>query len=153
MSTEEIYNVIRVNDQIITSGQPTEDQVKAAASEGFANVINLAPHSSRGALPDEAGLVRSLSMTYCYVPVNWSKPTEADFAAFEKAMNDHKGEKTLIHCQANYRVTAFYSLYAQKNLGWSQAEAEAFRGKIWAAGDDPTWYDFIDEMTAKITGK
>jgi protein tyrosine phosphatase (PTP) superfamily phosphohydrolase (DUF442 family) len=151
MSTQDIYNAITVNDHVTTSGQPTEDQLKAAAAEGFTTVINLAPHSSRNALPDEAGLVTSLGMTYCYIPVDWSNPTDANFAAFDETMSEHTADKTLIHCQANYRVTAFYSLYAQKRLGWSQAEAEAFRGKIWAEGDDPTWLDFIAHITEQIS--
>ena len=40
--------------------------------------------------------------------------------------------KTLIHCAANFRVTAFYSLYAMKHLGWSEAQAAEFRASVWA---------------------
>ena len=153
MSTQDIYNAVKVNDLVTTSGQPTEDQLKDAAAEGFTTVINLAPHTARTALPDEPGLVTSLGLTYCYIPVDWSNPTDADFYAFDETMREHTADKTLIHCQANYRVTAFYSLYAQKNLGWSQADAEAFRANIWKEGDDPTWFDFIDHMTAQISVK
>lgn len=152
MGTQEIYNYRKVDDDVITGGQPLEEQLQAAAQEGFKTVINLAPHNSRNSLPDEAGLVKSLGMTYTYIPVDWGKPTEQDFEAFESAMQQRPEGKTLIHCQANFRVTAFYSLYALKNLGWSAEQAEKFRASIWMGSDYPTWDEFISDMTAKIEG-
>jgi uncharacterized protein (TIGR01244 family) len=140
-----------VNDTRITGGQPTEDQLRDAANEGFSAVINLAPHSSRNALPDEAGLVQSLGMTYHYIPVDWNTPTPADFEAFEAALNQHTDDKTIIHCAANFRASAFYMLYAMKNLGWTDEEAEAFRAPIWEGSQYPLWEDFIEEMKEKIS--
>ena len=152
MSTQDIYNYRQVDDSIITGGQPLEDQLQAAAQEGFTSVINLAPTTSRNALPDEAGLVQSLGMTYFYIPVDWSDPTEQDFEAFEIAMQQRPAGKTLIHCAANFRVTAFYALYALKNLGWSDEQGEAFRAPIWTGSSYPQWEAFIREMKAKIKG-
>ena len=85
-------------------------------------------------------------MTYHHIPVVWDNPQESDFAAFERLMQQLSAEKTLIHCAANYRVTAFYSLYAQKHLGWSAAQAAAFRASIWEGGDYPVWEKFIDHI-------
>src|SRR4051794_18678913 len=112
MPIDEIYNAIIVDDKIVTAGQPTEDQLKSAAAAGFTTVINLAPTDSRS-LNDEPGLVRDLGMTYVHIPVKWDNPLQADFETFEQAMNAHSADKTIIHCVANFRVTAFYSLYAQ----------------------------------------
>jgi len=61
--------------------------------------------------------------------------------------------KTLLHCAANFRVTAFYSLYALKHLGWSQAQTETFRAQIWEGSDYPIWEKFIRELTGLISGK
>jgi uncharacterized protein (TIGR01244 family) len=150
MSTQDIYNYRKVDEVVITGGQPLEEQLQDAAQEGFTAVINLAPTSSRNALPDEAGLVQSLGMSYSYIPVDWGHPTEQDFEAFEAAMKDRPEGKTLIHCAANFRATAFYSLYARKNLGWSDEQAEAFRTSVWAGSDYPQWESFIGEMKAKF---
>ncbi len=149
MPTNEIYNAIVVDDQIVTAGQPTEDQLKSAAAEGFANVINLAPTDSRS-LNDEAGLVRELGMAYFHIPVAWDNPLQKDFDAFESAMSQRSVGKTLIHCVANFRVTAFYSLYAQKQLGWTEAQANDFRAAIWQGSDNPVWEDFITRTQAQI---
>lgn len=143
MGTDEIYNHIKVNERLITSGQPTEDQLRDAAAEGFTAVINLAPVNPPYTPVDEAGLVRSLGMEYVYIPVDWNNPTDADFAAFESAMIRLYGEKVLLHCAANYRVTAFYSLYALKHLGWTEEQAGTFRAQIWAGSHYPVWGSFI----------
>jgi len=151
MSTQQIYNYRRVNEQIITAGQPTEEQLRQCAAEGFQVVINLATHGDQGSLPDEAGLLRSLGMAYVHIPVVWSNPREEDFLAFEQAMGKVAGSKTLIHCAANFRVTAFYSLYALKHLGWSEARADAFRASIWEGSDYPIWERFIRHIKARIS--
>jgi len=149
LGTEAIYNYRKVDDQIITGGQPTAGQLEAAAAEGFATVINLATINPRYSLEDEAGLVRSLSMTYSHIPVEWERPTEGDFEVFEMVMQELKPGKTLIHCAANFRVTAFYSLYATKHLGWSQERADEFRASIWRGSNYPVWERFIEQMKAK----
>lgn len=146
MSTQEIYNYRRVDDQLITGGQPTVEQLTSAAEEGFTTVINLATLNPRYSLGDEAGLVRSLGMAYHHIPVDWEHPTESDFEAFETLLQQMAPGKTLIHCAANFRVTAFYSLYAMKHLGWSEARADEFRNSIWHGSDYPVWERFIERM-------
>lgn len=149
MSTQEIYNYIKVNDQLIIGGQPTEDQLRSAAEEGFTTVINLATIDPEYSLEDEAGLVESLGMTYIHIPVDWEEPMESDFDLFEKVMEKLSAGKVLLHCAANYRVTAFYALYAQKNLGWSEEQAEAFRLQIWKDSLHPVWDEFIKTIRAR----
>ncbi len=152
MSVSEIYNVREVDDRLITGGQPSEDQLRAAASEGIDAVVNLATIDPRYSLPDEAGLVRSLGMTYHHIPVAWDDPTEADFAAFEDVMAELPPEsRTLVHCAANFRVTAFYGLYAIRHLGWSVEQAETFRAQIWQGSDFPVWESFIASMRQRLT--
>jgi protein tyrosine phosphatase (PTP) superfamily phosphohydrolase (DUF442 family) len=150
MSSEEIYNYLKVNEETFTAGQPTEDQLRAVAAEGFTTVINLAPVEPPYSLADEAGLVRSTRMAYHHIPVDWENPKAQDFEAFEETMAQVPEGKTLIHCIANFRVTAFYSLYAQKHLRWSEAQADEFRARIWAGSNHPVWDQFIAQMKRKI---
>ncbi len=149
-TTQDIYNYRKVNDTLITGGQPTEQQIRAAADEGFETVINLATGDARNALPDEGRVVRSLGMAYHHIPVEWEHPTAGDFAAFEGVMREVADAKTLLHCAANFRVTAFYSLYALKHLGWSEDEADKFRASVWSGSHYPVWETFIAEMKARI---
>lgn len=151
MGMPDIYNYRRVSDLLATAGQPTEEQLRSAAADGYRIIINLATINPRYSLPDEEGLVHSLGMVYHHIPVDWQNPLASDFAAFEQLMQSLPAEKTLIHCAANFRVTAFYSLYAQKWLGWTADQAKELRAFVWAGSNYPVWEDFIARMTAGMT--
>ena len=153
MATEEIYNYRKVNDQFVIGGQPTAEQLKSVAQDGFKTVINLATFNPQRSLENESGLVQSLGMAYYHIPVEWEQPSESDFEAFEKVISQLGGSKTLIHCAANFRVTAFYSLYALKHLGWSENQADAFRASIWQGSDYPIWEKFIAQIKATISAQ
>ena len=150
MTIQDIYHYVKIDDRIVTAGQPSEEQLKSAAAEGFQAVINLAPHDSRNALPDEAGTVASTGMTYHHIPVMWENPEETDFKKFSETLNQLGEQKVLIHCVANYRVTAFLGLYAMRELKWSQAQADQLMANFWARGEYPIWDQFIDRMKAQL---
>lgn len=149
MTTEQIRGYYKVDDQVITGGQPTEGQLRSAAEDGVQVVINLATFDPNSSLSDEGGLVRSLGLEYYPIPVAWDRPTEADFVKFANVLSEIGSKKVLIHCAANYRVTAFYSLYAMQHLGWSEAQADALRAVIWRK-PYPIWEDFIRQMKQAI---
>lgn len=148
MSVENIFNFIKINEKIGTAGQPTKEQLQAACDEGYEIIINLAPENSDNhALPDEQAVVTSLGMEYHNIPVEWNSPRVDDFDKFTKAMNNLGGKKVLIHCAANFRVSAFYSLYAMKHESWSTGQADQLIAKIWESRPDyrmdDTWKTFI----------
>ena len=155
MGTDDISNFIRINEQIGTAGQPTEEQLRSVRDEGYTAVINLAPENpDNHALPDERGLVTSLGMEYHNIPVEWSSPDTEDFEKFCKVMDDLRGSKVLIHCAANFRVTAFYSLYAMKRDGWSSDQANELIAKVWESlpdySMDDTWKSFIKHIRSDL---
>lgn len=149
MSTRDIYNYHKVDDHVITGGQPTTEQLQSTAKEGFNTVVNLATERPDSSL-DEASLVSSLGMAYYHIPVAWDDPKLSDFEAFENLVNQLGDQKILIHCAANFRVTAFYSLYAMKHLGWSEARADEFRMRVWQGSQYPIWEKFIGGLKARI---
>ena len=100
----DIYNYIRIDERLATSGQPSVDKLEAVAREGFEVVVNLALHDDpRYSLPDEARSVASLGMTYIHIPVKFDAPTEADLLAFFDAMDKHAGKKLLVHFREQAR--------------------------------------------------
>ena len=140
-----IYNFRRVDDSLVTGGQPTEPQLQSVAESGFGTVINLALHDNpRYSLPDEAGLVGSLGLTYIHIPVQFDAPQQADLLAFFAAMEAHRDQKMLVHCAANKRVTAFLGLYRVIRRGWETEKAFALMSEIWQP--DAVWSSFIADM-------
>ena len=150
MSVEEIFNFVRINEQIITGGQPTAEQFKAAGDDGIGTVINLAPSdAANNALPEEPELLAGLGMDYIHIPIDWDAPKPEHFTAFCSAMEEVGNKKVLVHCAANYRVSAMVSCYGMSHLGWSEAEADALVSKIWSSVPEYSmndiWQTFIDE--------
>ena len=142
---QDIYNYQFLNEKLSSSGMPTAEQMKELADAGVKVVINLALTTSPGALPDEASLVESLGMKYIHIPVEWNSPTNQNLDDFFTAMNEHKQEKVLVHCQANYRASAFVMLYRVLRQGWKKKDAFPIMEKMWNPEDFPVWQKFIDE--------
>lgn len=137
-----IYAYRQASPDVATSGQPRESHFPAIAAAGYSTVINLGLHDDkRYALPDEAGTVQNLGMTYVHVPVQFGNPTAADLVAFMDAMHDRAGEKIWVHCAANMRVTAFLGLYRIIRLGWDADRAFELMNTVWKP--DPVWEAFI----------
>lgn len=146
MSLEEIYNFIQISEALATSGQPTEAQMSEIAAAGYEVVVNLALGKSENALADEAGVVRALGMTYYHIPVVWEAPKLSDFEQFVPLMDSLAGQKVFLHCVANYRVSMFTALYAEKRWGWTRAQADAHIRRIWEP--DEVWAKFIEIVRA-----
>jgi len=142
---KDIYNYQYLNENLSSSGMPTAEQMKEVADEGVQVVINLALRTSPGALPNEDSVVESLGMKYIHIPVEWNSPTKQNLDDFFAAMDDHKQEKVLVHCQANYRASSFVMLYRVLRLGWKKEDAIPVMEKMWNPEDFPVWQKFIDE--------
>lgn len=136
-----IFNYLPLSATLVTAGQPTEIQLAAVKAAGFQRVINLAPHGLENSLPDEAGVVAKLGMHYVHIPVDFKHPTDADFAAFCTALQAATGQKTLVHCAANMRVSAFMYRYRTHVLGEDKTLAEQDLHRIWKPF--AAWEDFI----------
>ena len=114
------------------------------AREGVTDIINLGPHSNKGALPDEAGSVESLGMNYIYIPVDFDGPTEMDFQEFCDALDRFQGRKIHVHCIYNARVSAFFYRYAVEGKGGDVQDAATRMESIWRPGG--VWADFIGKI-------
>jgi uncharacterized protein (TIGR01244 family) len=144
-------NFRQVDESLLTAGQPNEAQLADAARQGVQVVVNLALHNDpRYSLADEAGCVRGLGMDYVHIPVQFKAPTEENLRAFIAAMDLHKGKKILVHCAANYRVTAFVGLYRVLCEGWNTDKAFEPMRSVWEP--DAVWKQFIGNILQRMPG-
>jgi len=145
---KDIYHYQVLDENLSSSGMPTVDQMKEVAEAGVQLVINLAPHEAPNAIPDEGELVNSLGMEYINIPVTWRAPESESLTRFMKEMDAHAGKKILVHCEANYRASAFVMMYRVLRLGWNKADAIPVMEKMWNPEDFPVWEKFIqDQLT------
>jgi len=146
MAIEDSYNFRRISDTLTTSGVVGAERLKELSALGYQAVINLLPDSSEFAVPDERALVESQGIAYVHIPVDFGNPARSDFEQFVAAMDDLGQKRLHLHCAANYRVSVFYSLYAQGKGLWDADAASSFVSDIWEPGDYPGWPDFIAEL-------
>ena len=127
----DIRNYKEYSPTFSSAGQPSREQLDLVKEAGFERVAYIAFSNSRGAIADEDAVVKELGMDYVQVPVIWNAPTKADFYAFAGAMQREPDKKTLLHCVANYRASAFAFMYRVVYLGVPVAEAKADMNTIW----------------------
>lgn len=142
---KDIYNYLYYDEKLSSSGMPKPEQLRSMAEAGVKVVINLATPTSEGAIPNESELVNGLGMEYVNIPVDWKNPTHEDLDNFLNAMDQHKDEHVLVHCQANYRASGFVALYRVLRLGWKKEDAFQDMQKIWNPVEYPVWDMFIEE--------
>ncbi|MBS1530948.1 MAG: protein tyrosine phosphatase family protein [Bacteroidetes bacterium] len=138
-----IYNFKQVNDRLACSGQPTEDQLKNLAADGYKVVINLALTGAKYSLPDEAKSVAELDLVYHHIPVQFDNPQLSELGEFLGLMQQHQNEKTLVHCAANYRASCFTGLYLLATRQLSHDDMTDFIVSTWQP--DPIWLQFVED--------
>lgn len=151
---EQVFNFRPVSQRISTSGQPTSGQLELIRNAGFEVVIDLAPVDlDRYSFAGEPERVAALGMQYFHIPVDFRNPTDIDFFLFSEAMDASLNKRVWIHCAANYRVTVFYSLWAEQQGLWDAGRSDEFIRSVWES--DPqwkmndVWQDFIANIRAE----
>jgi protein tyrosine phosphatase (PTP) superfamily phosphohydrolase (DUF442 family) len=149
MSVQEIYNYLEIEENLATSGQPTEEQIADIAAAGFGVVVNLALPTSTNALPDEASTARTSGLAYHSIPVIFESPQLDDFERFCSLMDALSGQKVWVHCVANWRVSTFVSLYGELRRGWTREQADELRLLFWES--DKVWDGFVQTLRDSFT--
>jgi protein tyrosine phosphatase (PTP) superfamily phosphohydrolase (DUF442 family) len=150
VSIEESYNFRRIHDRLTTSGLVSTAQLSDLLAEGYGALINLLPDTHEHAVADEARIVREQGLDYIHIPVAFEAPRHSDLEAFVDALDTLTSKKTHVHCAANYRVSAFYSLYALRRGLCTEDEADALVSDLWNPADHPVWLAFITDERRRI---
>ncbi|MEQ8205248.1 MAG: protein tyrosine phosphatase family protein [Woeseia sp.] len=142
----DINNFRQYSDTFASAGQPTLEQLPAVRDAGFERIIYIAWSDQAKALPNEDRLVANLGMDYLHIPVAWDAPTLGDFQMFAAAMQLTPVRKTLLHCQVNFRASAFSFLYRVIHEGVPVETAKRDLNSVWRP--NKTWRDWIFEVLA-----
>ena len=140
---EASLNFRRIDDTVTSSGSVVAEDLATLAANGYEVVINLLPDSSEYAVAGEADIVAGQGIDYISIPVDFAAPGEADLEAFGAAMDANAGRTIHVHCAANYRVSAFYGLYALRRGRLSVEQADEHLRSVWDPAEHPVWQEFI----------
>ncbi|MEM9385731.1 MAG: protein tyrosine phosphatase family protein [Pseudomonadota bacterium] len=134
----EIHNYHEVNDRLSTGGHVMAPQVPELKDAGFELVVNLATVQEDHNASDGPSLAAE-GIAYVHIPVLWSSPTLDDLDLFFAIMDARADRKTLVHCMANYRASAFVYLYRTLRQGVPEAQARRDLEVIW---NDQAWREY-----------
>lgn len=140
-SLDEIVNYLEYSSSFASAGQPTETQLEQIRDAGFERIVYIAFSTDGNAIANEDRLVRDLGMDYVQIPVVWDAPTVADFESFAAVMQRDPNQKTLLHCQVNFRASAFAFLYRVIHEGVPVVQAKTEMNTVWEPND--TWRELI----------
>jgi uncharacterized protein (TIGR01244 family) len=111
LNDAEINNFRAPEAEVLSTGQPTADQLRVMANAGVKHVINLrAPTEDAGF--NEQAMVESLGMTYHNIPVSVGDGgINADNAeSLQELLADFDGDGVVVHCATGNRVGALVSV-------------------------------------------
>ena len=134
-------NYRQYSETLASSGQPSAAQLEDAAEQGFQRIFYLAFSDNDTAIKNEDRVVKKLGMDYIHIPVDFDRPTLADFRVFASAMHGEAESKTLVHCQVNFRASTFTFLYRVTAKGVSMLDAKENLDDVWAPNE--VWFRFI----------
>lgn len=143
---EKINNYHAVSENLASSGMLELEEYQKIKAHGFTHVVNLIP----GNQIKERKYVESLDMSYEQIPVAWGNPKLSDFETFVDLMNSYGDDMVYVHCELNWRASAFVYLYRITQLGVSIDEAFKDLIAIWSPKDG--WQEYIDTITATHQG-
>lgn len=117
LSGAEINNFRAPEAEVLSTGQPTADQLRVMANAGVKHVINLrSPGEDAGF--NEQATVESLGMTYHNIPVSVADGgLNATNASSLQSLLAELGDGVVVHCATGNRVGALISIseYAESN--------------------------------------
>lgn len=108
-------------EDVITGGQPTEAQLRAAHEQGIRTIVNLRPDGEFDGFDEEA-LVEELGMQYIHIPISGADDvTEETATTLNDVLADTTNRPLLMHCSSGNRVG---SLFAARAYFLNDTDAE-----------------------------
>lgn len=124
----DLPNARTVAEGLISAGQPSTAQLKAAAEAGVKTIVNLCVAGECGW--DEAATVKELGMRYIAIPVCGSQDvTAANAKKLHEVVEDKDNYPIVVHCGSGNRVGALFALKAFHEEGCDPETAVA-HGKL-----------------------
>ncbi len=131
-------NYHEVDERLATGGHFVGDGLSELHEKGIKVVIDLRDEPPAG----QKEKLAELGIEWINVPVVWKSPKRADFERFSEAMSNHRDDKVLVQCQANYRASAMTYLYRVVVEKVPEAEARNDLTAVWEP--EGRWRRFMD---------
>lgn len=141
-----------IHERLLSSGQPTVEQLKLIKAYGINTVINLALSDASNALEHEDKICLELGLNYIHLPIDWELPDSEQALFVLDTLNFLLKQQSIwIHCSKNYRVSALMYLYRQYYMSVDIEQAQQSMHQIWEPND--TWTGLIHNVALQLQGR
>ena len=124
-----IANACRPVPGLITGGQPTDLQVRAAQDAGLATILDSrAPIEPRPF--DEPALAATLGLRYENIPISGAALNDTTMEAILAVLRDKSAAPVLFHCGSGNRVAGALIPYFMRDHGMDEEQAVALAMKV-----------------------
>ena len=139
-------DIKKINDAFSAGGQPTPEDLKQLADEGFRSVVNLRDPNEAGALPDEQQQAEAAGLQYVNIPL---KSTEANPELTAKVIAEVEQLPTPVyfHCGVGGRASAaaLITFATQQKLNHEAVLAKA--EELGINPEQPQLKQFLEGLT------
>jgi protein tyrosine phosphatase (PTP) superfamily phosphohydrolase (DUF442 family) len=142
-----LNNQVEVTPLLSVSGQPTAAQLEDFKARGIQAVVYLAPPQVSTTVRDEPLILGRQGILYANIPVDFGKPTLADFEAFSSLLAAWKDKRVHVHCQVNMRGSVFVFLHRVIHDKVPPEQAYDIVRRIWVP--DKVWQRFLVDTLRK----
>ena len=118
----DIPNACQPLPDLVTGGQPSEEQLVAFRAAGGQVVLDI--RAAREPRPlDEVAVAERLGLEYIVIPVTTGQVTDATLERIVDALRKAHGRPTLFHCASGNRVGAALIPYLVLDQGMEEEDA------------------------------
>jgi len=99
-------------DDLVTAGQPTQEQLSALVDLGYTNFVSLRPETEEGAGWEE-GIAADEGIHFTRIPVAGAEGlTRENVLELDRVLDEAEEEQTVLYCSSSNRVGALLALRA-----------------------------------------
>jgi protein tyrosine phosphatase (PTP) superfamily phosphohydrolase (DUF442 family) len=138
-----------VDKTLVTSGQPSIENLKSLKENGFTAVVNISPKDTKNYISVEGQIVGEQDLTYVHLPMDCSNLQVSQYETIKGILNSlrYSESKILVHCGANIKSSGFVHIYRIKELGHDENYAlEEFKK---TPSHEPKWWDYFERFALK----
>lgn len=140
-------DAMKINDEVTVGPQPTEEQLKELAGQGFKSVVNFRTEGEEDqplSPADEGARAKKLGLEYLHVPVSMKSMSPQTVDQFRERFPDLP-KPVFAHCKSGKRAGAMVMMHLASTQGMSGQQTLQQAEQMGFKCDQPELKQFVQQ--------